>query len=284
MSVGHYENFPVASRLVPAALRPAVVAIYRFARSADDIADEGDAPPAVRLADLEAYGRDLDLVAEGSLPSPRWGKVFIPLASAMSTHVLPRPLLHDLLDAFRQDVIQHDYSDRAELLDYCRRSANPIGRLLLHLYGITDERALAQSDAICTALQLANFWQDLSIDTGRGRVYPPASDLVRHGVGSQALRVGGDSREVRALVADLVDWARQLMLRGADLVHAVPGRAGWELRLVVQGGLRILEKIQRIDHAVLLKRPALHWSDTPVIVWRATGMRPARTPFVRKAT
>ncbi|MFL6663494.1 MAG: squalene/phytoene synthase family protein, partial [Rhizobacter sp.] len=161
MPVEHYENFPVASWLCPPALRPAVTAIYGFARTADDLADEGDATPAQRLADLATYRRDLDAAATGAPPSARWTAVFSPLAGAIARHGLPVPLLHDLLDAFSQDVVQARYADRAELLDYCRRSANPVGRLLLHLYGIDDPRALHESDAICTALQLANFWQDL---------------------------------------------------------------------------------------------------------------------------
>jgi hydroxysqualene synthase len=277
VSVDHYENFPVASLLCPPSLRPAVAAIYWFARTADDLADEGDAPASQRLADLAAYRRDLDAVAAGSPPSPRWAPVFVPLAGAIARFRLPPALLRDLLSAFEQDVVQHDYADRAELLDYCRRSANPVGRLLLHLYGIHDDAALAQSDAVCSALQLANFWQDLGEDTRRGRLYTPQSDRRRHGVDGNALLAGRDSPEARRLVADLVGWARSLMLRGAPLVHSVPGRAGWELRLVVQGGLRILEKIDRLQSATLLARPRLTWRDAPLLVWRALSMRQAST-------
>ncbi|MGZ8260194.1 MAG: squalene/phytoene synthase family protein, partial [Caldimonas sp.] len=182
MSVAHYENFPVASWLCPPELRPPIVAIYRFARTADDIADEGDATPAARVADLAAFRADLDTVAAGAAPSPRWPDVFGPLGDAIALHRLPVALLADLLDAFGADAVQTRYADRAGLLDYCRRSANPIGRLLLHLYGIADASALARSDAICSALQLANFWQDLGVDAGRGRVYVPAADARRHGI------------------------------------------------------------------------------------------------------
>lgn len=280
MSVDHYENFPVASFLCPPALRPAVAAIYAFARTADDLADEGEATPAQRLADLAAYRGDLAAIAGGAPVSNRWPGVFEPLRTTLASLALPMHSLTDLLSAFEQDVVQHAYADRAELLDYCRRSANPIGRLLLHLYGVTDAQALQRSDAICSALQLANFWQDLGIDTRRGRVYPPAADCARHAGAREAMLAGRDSPPSRALLADLVGWTRELMLRGAPLVHTVPGRAGWELRLVVQGGLRILEKIEQLGFATLQSRPTLRWHDAPRLLWRALWMRP---PTVRVA-
>jgi squalene synthase HpnC len=273
VSVDHYENFPVASWLCPPALRPPIVAIYRFARTADDIADEGDATPAERVADLDAFRTDLVAVAAARAPSPRWPEVFAPLARAIAEHRLPLALLGDLLDAFRQDALQTRYDNRAQLLDYCRRSANPIGRLLLHLYGVADAPSLARSDAICTALQLANFWQDLGLDASRGRLYVPAADAARHGVAGADLLAGCDSERVHALVGELVAWARALMLSGAPLVHAVPGRAGWELRLVVQGGLRILERIDQLGGATLLTRPTLGWRDASTIAWQALVMR-----------
>lgn len=283
MGVGHYENFPVASILCPPRLRPAVAAIYHFARTADDLADEGDAPPARRLADLAAYRADLDAVASGDVPSSRWGGVFEPLRDAMRQHALPAEPLHDLLSAFTQDVTTVRYADRDALLDYCRRSANPVGRLLLHLYGVAGPVATAESDAICTALQLANFWQDLSVDTARGRLYVPLADAARHGVAAHALLAGHDDAPVHALVAELVGWTRSLMQRGAPLVHRLPGRAGWELRLVVQGGLRILERIGRGGHATLLGRPTLGMSDVAVMLWRAAWMRPAAHPLPQGA-
>ena len=206
--------------------------------------------------------------------------MFGALRATLARHALPITLLADLLDAFEQDVVKHDYADRAELLDYCRRSANPVGRLLLHLYGIDSVQALRQSDAICSALQLANFWQDLSVDTRRGRLYVPAADCVRRGLAPDALRRRENTAAARALVADLVAWTRSLMLSGAPLVHAVAGRAGWELRLVVQGGLRILDKIEAGGHASLLVRPTLRRSDAPLLLWRALRMRPARPPAV----
>ena len=277
MGVDHYENFPVASWLCPAELRPPIAAIYRFARTADDIADEGSAPATQRLADLSEYRADLFAAAAGGAPSARWPQVFAPLAQAIARHRLPVALLDDLLAAFSADAIQTRYADRAGVLEYCRRSANPIGRLLLHLYGIDDARALARSDAICSALQIANFWQDLGVDASRGRVYVPAADLRRHGVSIDELLARADSTRVRALVGELVGWARALMLSGAPLVHAVAGRAGWELRLVVQGGLRILEKIDRLGGATLHTRPTIGAADGPVLAWRALTMRARAT-------
>ncbi|MEP7101833.1 MAG: squalene/phytoene synthase family protein, partial [Burkholderiales bacterium] len=198
MSVDHYENFPVASLLCPPPLRPSVAAIYHFARTADDIADEGAATPAQRLADLDAYRADLAKTCKGDATSLRWPQVFGPLRGVLVNHALPVDLLTDLLSAFEQDVVKTAYTDRAELLDYCRRSANPVGRLLLHLYGVGGAQSLRQSDAICTALQLANFWQDLSVDTSRGRLYVPASDCVRRAVDAPALLAQRDAPNVRA--------------------------------------------------------------------------------------
>lgn len=282
VSVEHYENFPVASWLCPPALRPAVAAIYWFARTADDLADEGDAPQHERLADLQAYRADLAAVAASGPVSTRWPGVFEPLRSTLSGHALPIALFTDLLSAFEQDVVKCDYTDRAELLDYCRRSANPVGRLLLSLYGVTGAEALRQSDAVCTALQLANFWQDLGSDVSRGRFYIPALDLARHAGARQAMTDGRDTLQTRAAVADMVAWARSLMLDGAALVHAVPGRAGWELRLVVQGGLRILEKIDALGFATVCTRPALRWHDAPLLLWRALWMRSETTLSAKK--
>lgn len=276
MSVNHYENFPVASVLCPPAIRPAVVAIYHFARTADDLADEGDASTPERLADLAAYRADLTAVYADQAPGTRWAAVFEPLARRRTQFGLPAPLLHELLDAFEQDVHNPPYPDRPALLDYCRRSANPIGRLLLHLYGVHDTAALRQADAVCTALQLINFWQDLSVDGPRGRRYVPEVDLQAHDVTHAELAACVDSPRSRALVRALCQWAQALMLEGAPLALRIPGRAGWELRLVVQGGLRILERIDQMDHASLARRPKLSAADLPVLLWRAARMRRAR--------
>ena len=282
MSVEHYENFPVASWLCPPSLRASIVAIYGFARTADDLADEGDATATQRLADLAAYRADLVAIEKGRKASERWAHVFEPLSEALVSARLPVHLLHDLLSAFEQDVVKTRYADRAELLDYCRRSANPVGRLLLHLYGVDDRVSLAQSDAICSALQLINFWQDLSIDTVRGRLYLPQVDIDAHGVLQQQLLERRDSTAARELIADVTDWARALMMQGAPLVHRVSGRGGWELRLVVQGGLRIVDKIERLDHATLRQRPRVGKMDAPLLLWRATRMRPPQTVPTRE--
>ena len=282
VAVDHYENFPVASLRCPKRLRPAVTAIYWFARTADDLADEGTAPAETRLADLAAYRADLDAVVAGRRPSPRWYALFQSLRSAVVAFALPPAAFHDLLSAFEQDVVKHGYDDRPQLLDYCRRSANPVGRLLLHLYGVRSGQALQQSDAICTALQLANFWQDLGVDIGRGRLYVPVADCTRHRVDPGELRRGRAEAGARALIAEMVFWTRELMLRGAPLARAIPGTAGWELRLVVQGGLRILDKVDRSGIGVLARRPALRGYDMPLLVWRALWMKSSVGPGVRK--
>jgi len=273
LSVDHYENFPVASWLCPAGLRPAVVALYHFARTADDLADEGEASTAQRVQDLHDYRADLVAATAGTPNSHRWPQVFGPLAREM--HRLQPALLHDLLDAFEQDLAPPRYRDRAHLLDYCRRSANPVGRLLLGLYGVTDATSLQRSDAICSALQLINFWQDFSRDGPRGRLYVPQADLDRHGMAAADVLACRDSPAARALIRDLCAWARMLMLDGAPLALTLPGRAGWELRLVVQGGLLILDKIAARQHDSLLHRPAVGAWDMPRLAWRALTMRTA---------
>ncbi len=283
--IHHYENFPVASFLCPAHLRAPIAAIYHFARTADDIADEGDATAQQRLDALQAYREELDGVcasarADAGSTQPirtRWPQVFGPLQQALQNFQLPPPLLHDLLDAFVQDTRKsaaaEGYATHAELLDYCRRSANPIGRLLLHLYGVTDDQALRRSDAICSALQLINFWQDLGVDIPRGRYYLPADACKGFSVTWSELLQRQQTPNTTRLIANCCDSARELMQSGAALVHQIPGRAGWELRLVVQGGLRILDKIEALRFATLNQRPALRWWDVPVMLWRALWMR-----------
>ncbi|MBA2674329.1 squalene synthase HpnC [Ramlibacter sp.] len=274
--VDHYENFPVASWLCPARLRPAVAAIYWFARTADDIADEGDATPAQRLADLAAYESALRSCIAGTDAFARWPQVFTPLDRVLRDFALPSGPLFDLLSAFTQDVRKTAagalYRDRVELIDYCRRSADPVGRLMLHLYGVTDAQALQRSDAICSALQLINFWQDLSLDIPRGRYYLPVDDLRRHGMDPADPAQWASHPQAPALVAHEVAWARDLMHAGAPLVHQVPGRAGWELRLVVQGGLRILDRIAATGYGSFHVRPKLRRRDLGAMAWRGLRM------------
>jgi hydroxysqualene synthase len=283
-SIDHYENFPVASWLCPARLRPVVAAIYWFARTADDLADEGDAPLAKRLADLEAYRANLHAISKGYDPSGRWAGVFETLAPHITQHKLPVQLLDDLLDAFEQDVrytaARHWYTDHAELRQYCSLSANPVGRLLLHLYGVTDEAALAESDAICTALQLANFWQDLSEDIPTQRYYLPLDLMAMHSVNPVDLLAMQDTQNTMHLVAACADLAWTSMQQGyklpARVQRQIGGFDGWraslELRCVIQGGLRILDKIRALNHSTLTQRPSLGKWDACVVVWRALWM------------
>ena len=277
--VTHYENFPVASWLCPAHLRPAIAAIYHFARTADDLADEGSADPEQRLTQLERYRAELRACAQGHADAGQWPQVFVPLRSCMARFGLPLPLLEQLLDAFEQDVkftaAARRYADDAELLDYCTRSANPVGRLLLHLYGISDANSLTQSDQICTALQLINFWQDVSVDLARGRWYPSVQTMTRFAVTDQDLQPDSNSVNASKMIAYYAHTALATMQNGAALALHVPGRAGWELRLVVQGGLRILDKIEQLGFTTWQRRPKLTAWDLPLLLWRALWMKRA---------
>jgi squalene synthase HpnC len=270
MPVDHYENFPVASFLLPKRLVPAVEAIYAFARSADDLADEGDATPAQRLAALEQYEQALGAIGRGE---PAGDPMFGRLAAVIAQYRLPLQPFYDLLSAFRQDVVVKRYPDFDQLLDYCRRSANPVGFLMLSLYGAAGKANVRDSDAICSSLQLINFLQDVGIDREKDRVYLPLDDLARFAVEPAQL----DRRQLdarwRALMAFEVNRARALMLSGAPLALRLPGRIGWELRLVVQGGLRILEAIERVDYDVFNRRPKLGALDWVLLGWRALWMR-----------
>ena len=273
----HYENFPVASVLCPPRLRPAIAAIYWFARTADDIADEGDARPAQRLKDLAAIRDDLLAAAEGRPGSGRWPHVFDALQPVIAEFDLPVPLLADLLSAFEQDVVKQRYATEAELLDYCRRSANPVGRLLLHLYGVHDAESMNKSDHICSALQLINFWQDLSVDIPRGRIYLPRELWAAHGVDEAQLMARVINPATTNLIAACARATRASMLKGLELPASVGRRLGgfdgWraalELRCVIQGGLRILDKMQAMDHRTLARRPKLTAWDAIVIFCKA---------------
>ena len=269
MPVDHYENFPVASLLVPRRLRRPIETIYRFARSADDIADEGDASPDERLAGLAACQAELDRIATGTTPRT---PLFVALADDVQQHALPLQLFRDLLDAFAQDVVKKRYADFPELLDYCRRSANPVGRLVLHLFARTEPEHLAQSDCICSALQLVNFWQDVAVDWQKGRIYLPQADLRRFRIGEDDIAAGRWSANWAALMDFQTDRTRELMLRGAPLVHALPGRLGWEIRLTIQGGLRILELLRRVRGDVFERRPTLRKRDWLVVAGRSLTM------------
>ncbi|OWT70148.1 MULTISPECIES: squalene synthase HpnC [unclassified Achromobacter] len=280
MSVDHYENFPVASVLLPRRLRGPVTDIYRFARSADDIADEGDAPDAQRLGELAAYRTELYRIASTAGQSyrpvaERLAPVFMPLAATIARQQLPITPFLDLLSAFEQDITVKRYADEAALLDYCARSANPVGRLMLHLYGVVDATALRQSDAICTGLQLVNFWQDVRVDWYKDRVYLPQDALQRHGVSEEDLAACRLTPQWQALLGEQVARTRALLHSGAPLTRRLPGRIGLELRLVVQGGLRILERIEQARYDVFMNRPELGGRDWCIMLGRALFRRSA---------
>ena len=273
----HYENFPVASLLLPRHLREPIAAIYTFARSADDFADEGALTANERLTLLRGYQRELNAIAENQ---PTTHPIFLRLRAVITQYSLPLSLFHDLLDAFMQDVTCNRYASHAELLDYCRRSANPVGRLLLHLFAAATEENVICSDAICSALQLINHWQDVGIDSRKGpegRIYLPAEDMARFNVSANdilrritsTVRMDTGSHNFSSLMHFEVDRARALMLQGAPLGRALPGRIGLEIRTIIHGGLRILEKIEAVNYDVFNHRPKLQTLDWPLIGWRA---------------
>lgn len=273
MAVDHYENFPVASVLLPRPLRQAVRDIYRYARAADDIADEGDASPQARLADLARFRAELHRIgAETSVAGTadaELAPIFVPLAATLHRHQLPITPFFDLLSAFEQDVVTHRYADFASLRDYCSRSADPVGRLMLHLYGAATPENINDADAICTGLQLTNFWQDVRQDWHKGRVYLPAQDLAQHGVSENDLAACRLTPEWRALMAFEITRTRTLLHSGAALPRRLPGRIGFELKLVIQGGLRILQRIEQANYDVFMNRPQLGARDWALMAWRA---------------
>jgi squalene synthase HpnC len=261
VAVRHYENFPVASLLLPARLRQPIEIIYRFARSADDFADEGNDPADVRLQKLNDYRRQL------AAPS---SALFLDVGKIIREHDLPAGLFAELLDAFSQDVTKKRYANFSELLDYCRRSANPVGRLLLHLFKRTSDSNFRQSDAICSALQLINFWQDVDVDYAKDqRIYLPQDEMARYGVTERHIAQKTCDDAWRALMKFQVDRTRKLMLSGSDLGKSLPGRLGLEIRATIQGGLRILQKIERADYDVFRRRPKLRAYDWPLLLLRA---------------
>ena len=261
MAVGHYENFPVASLLLPAPLRRPVEIIYRFARSADDFADEGDDPPEMRLQKLNDYRAQLEAPSDPLLHDVR---------KIIREHDLPVQLFRDLLDAFSQDVTKKRYASYAEVLDYCRRSANPVGRLLLHLFKRTTDPDLRSSDAICSALQLINFWQDVDVDYRHDkRIYLPQDEMARFGVAETHLRERKADKSWQDLMRFQVERSRELILSGQQLGRKLPGRIGLEIRATVQGGLRILEKTEAAGYDVFRRRPALRAFDWPLLLLKA---------------
>jgi phytoene synthase len=266
----HYENFPVASWLLPAAMRPHVAAVYAFARLADDLADEGRLDPDARLARLAEWRRRLWACAEErpDPAGPTHSEVFVALGHTIRSCGLPPQLLDDLLSAFVQDVTQTRYATWAEVLDYCRRSANPVGRLVLRIAGCRDPEADLASDAICTALQLTNFWQDLAVDWSRGRIYVPADVCEHHGAPLACFDPASLTDAWIAALRDCGSRTRALFLAGRGVCDAVEGRLRWELRLTWLGGMRILDRVERARFDMVRRRPALGAGDALPLLLR----------------
>lgn len=272
MTANHYENFPVASWLMPSHLRPAIRAIYAFARTADDFADEGVRPDEERLTLLGTFKSDLDCISAGATPQhPTLQK----LAEVIQQFDLPLQPFYDLLEAFAQDIRVKSYESEAAVLDYCRRSANPVGRILLSLWKKDQYQDwLEASDAICTALQLINFLQDIAIDAEKNRIYIPQEILRAYQVSPTeilAMRLNthpAPSQALRDLILAECAKCRTRMLSGAHLPALLGGRIRWELSLVIAGGLRICEKIEAVGGDIVFQRPQLKRLDYFCLAWR----------------
>ncbi|MFA7241013.1 MAG: squalene synthase HpnC [Sulfuricellaceae bacterium] len=265
-TVQHYENFPVASVLLPGRLRRPVGIIYAFARAADDFADEGDLDDAARLALLDGFRKELDRLAAGQSPTT---PLFHQIADIVAAYRLPLQPFYDLLDAFSQDVVKKRYADFGELMDYCRRSANPVGTLLLHLYGAATPKNLAYSNAVCSSLQLINFLQDIAIDyREKNRIYLPLDEMARYGIGESHLAQGMAGGRWNPFMLFQIERARKLLHSGAPLGKILPGRIALELRMIILGGETILRKLHK-NSDVFNERPVLKWQDWPAMLWRA---------------
>lgn len=263
----HYENFPVASVLLPKRLRHPVGVIYAFARQADDFADEGDVDAATRLALLGGFRAGLDRIAAGS---PAETPLFRELAEVVSRHRLPLQPFYDLLDAFSQDVTKKRYAHFGEVMDYCRRSANPVGLLLLHLYGAATERNIGYSNAICSSLQLINFLQDVAIDFhDKNRIYLPQDELAKYRLGEAQIARGDSSGLWKLFMHFQIERARKLLQAGAPLGKCLKGRIGLEMRMIVTGGETILRKLHKSGGDVFTDRPVLKPGDWVYMLYRA---------------
>jgi squalene synthase HpnC len=273
MARAHYENFPVASRLLPAAMRPHVAAVYAYARTADDIADEGSMPAEERLAKLDAWQRRLHaaVAVERSEAAPHAHEdlIVVALAHSIRSLELPITLFDDLVSAFGQDTMTTRYDSWADVFDYCRRSANPVGRLVLRIAGYRDEALDRASDALCTALQLTNFWQDFGHDWIIGRLYVPRD--VTAACRAREMDLNGPflNDAWTAAIAQCVDQTRTQFDAGRLVCDGVRGRLRHELRFTWLGGMRILEQVERTGAALLSQRPAIGKTDVPILLWRA---------------
>lgn len=270
MTIDHYENFPVASVLLPARLRQPVELIYRFARAADDFADEGELPDHERLALLAGFSEELRRIESGALPHT---ELFRELAPMIAQQRLTISLFHDLLSAFAQDVTKKRYADLTEVLDYCRRSANPVGRLLLELYGAATPQNNAWSDNICSALQIINFLQDIAIDYINGRIYMPQDELARFRIGEAQIAAHEADEAWRKFMTFQVERTRRMLLDGAPLGRVLTGRIGLEMRMIIAGGERILRKIENAGYDVFRRRPVLRSHDWAMMCARTLSLR-----------
>ncbi len=266
VAVDHYENFPVASILLPPRLRRPIALIYRFARESDDFADEGDAPDDLRLAQIAGFSRELERIARGEAPGIPW---FGELAAIIREHQLPIAAFHDLLSAFAQDVTKKRYANYTEVLDYCHRSADPIGRLLLELYGAASEENLRYSDAICSSLQLINFWQDVAIDWQKNRIYFPQDEMQRYGITETQIASGDTSGVWTEFMSFQINRTRERLYSGKPLGRILKGRIGLEMRMIIAGGDRILTKIAAVDGDVFRHRPVLKKPDWALMLCKS---------------
>ncbi|MDH3355631.1 MAG: squalene synthase HpnC, partial [Chromatiales bacterium] len=238
----HYENFPVASMLLPTSIRPAVAVLYTFARTADDLADEGDLTEQQRLNGLDELQNQLDAILFGR---PSSDPVFNALGDVIERYRIPHRLLNDLLDAFRQDVSKTRYADESELLDYCRRSANPVGQAMLCLVSETASEQFQQSDAICSALQLINFLQDISQDYHEmGRIYLPQDEMLRFGVTEEQIARGETTPELKSLIDHQLERVEKLLKQGESLGNHLSGRFGLEIRMIIAGAWKVTGKLR----------------------------------------
>ena len=265
----HYENFPVGSFLLPREYRKPIRMIYAFARVADDLADEGDRPKESRLKDLDQWEGELKRALAGG----KGGDFFRELTGVVSRYSIPPSLFSDLIEAFRMDARGTTYDTFEAVKFYCRHSANPIGRILLHLFNCAAEELCIYSDAICTALQLTNFWQDLSVDIERNRVYIPREDFERFGLTPEDLRRGAGTDRIRALLRFQVDRTKEYFLDGMPLLRSIDKRFAFELRLTVNGGMRILKKVEAQNYDTLHERPSLSNYDRALLFARSLLIR-----------
>jgi squalene synthase HpnC len=271
----HYENFPVASRLLPKSARPHVAAVYAFARIADDFADEGDRTAARRFALLDDWRDRLHCAIAGTSPADNSdaGGIFVALADTVRRFDLDPQLFDDLLSAFRQDVVTNRYETWDDLLDYCRRSANPVGRLVLRISGYRDAMLDEWSDSVCTALQLVNFWQDCERDLRKGRLYVPLEVVRRAGADIEDLRHRRFTPAWRTALSEAAARTRESFDQGRPIADAVRGRLRWELRATWLGGVRILDRLAAGGFNVFKSRPTLGWTDAALIGARAITWR-----------